>query len=73
MEHVNDWCFRDVYKDGLWEEDLYVCALSDFTSCDKIVTKLKTDIKHLKKPTGVNVAIFYCAFKTRHFAILQRL
>ena len=27
MEHVNDWCFRDSYKGGLWEEDLHVCAL----------------------------------------------
>ena len=26
VEHVNDWCFRDIYKDGLWEDDLYVCA-----------------------------------------------
>ena len=26
MEHVNDWCFRDIYKGGLWEDDLYVCA-----------------------------------------------
>ena len=24
MEHVNDWCFRDIYKGGLWEDDLYV-------------------------------------------------
>ena len=28
MEHVNDCCFRDIYKGGLWEEDLDVCALS---------------------------------------------
>ena len=27
MEHVNDWCFRDIYKCGLWEGDLDVCAL----------------------------------------------
>ena len=20
MEHVNDWCFRDIYKGGVWEE-----------------------------------------------------
>ena len=24
MEHVNVWCFRDIYKGGLWEDDLYV-------------------------------------------------
>ena len=26
MEHVNDWCFRDIYKGGLWDDDLHVCA-----------------------------------------------
>ena len=27
MEQVNNWCFRDIYKGGLWEDDLHVCAL----------------------------------------------
>ena len=27
MEHVNGWCFRGIYKGGLWEEDLHVSAL----------------------------------------------
>ena len=27
MEHVNDCCFRDIYKGGLIEDDLYVCFL----------------------------------------------
>ena len=27
MEHVNGWCFRGIYKGGLWEDDLYVSAL----------------------------------------------
>ena len=27
MEHVNGWCFRGVYKGGLWEDDLHVSAL----------------------------------------------
>ena len=26
MEHVNNWCCRDFYKCGLWEDDLVVCA-----------------------------------------------
>ena len=26
MEHVNDCRFRDIYKGGLWEDDLDVCA-----------------------------------------------
>ena len=28
VEHVNDWCFRDIYKGGLWEDDLYASALN---------------------------------------------
>ena len=27
MENVNDWCFRDIYKGGLWEDDLDVSFL----------------------------------------------
>ena len=26
MEHVNCWCFRGIYKGGLWENDLHVSA-----------------------------------------------
>ena len=26
MEHVNGWCFRGIYKGGLWENDLHVTA-----------------------------------------------
>ena len=25
MQHVNVWCLRDIYKDGLWVDDLHVC------------------------------------------------
>ena len=28
VEHVNDCCFRDIYKGGLWEKDLGVYALA---------------------------------------------
>ena len=27
VEHVNDWCFRNIYKVGLLDDDLHVCAL----------------------------------------------
>ena len=27
MEHVSGWCFRGIYKGGLWEDDLHVSAL----------------------------------------------
>ena len=30
MEHVNGWCFRGIYKGGLWEDDLHVFALNWF-------------------------------------------
>ena len=30
MKHVNDWCFRDIYKGGLWEDDLYVSVHMPF-------------------------------------------
>ena len=26
MEHVNGWCFRGIYKGGLWENDLLNCV-----------------------------------------------
>ena len=26
MEHMNGWCFRGIYKGGLWENDLHVSA-----------------------------------------------
>ena len=26
MEHVNGWCFRGIYKGGLWEDDLHVSS-----------------------------------------------
>ena len=32
MEHVNGWCFRGIYKGGLWEDDLHVSAHDSFFS-----------------------------------------
>ena len=29
MEHVNGWCFRGIYKGGLWEDDLHASARPD--------------------------------------------
>ena len=31
MEHVNCWCFRGIYKGGLWEDDLLASALNSET------------------------------------------
>ena len=30
MEHVNGWCFRDIYMGGLWENDLYVSVQYEY-------------------------------------------
>ena len=60
MEHGNDWCFRDIYKGGLWEDDLYVCApypnLLHVTQQD--CNKVENGYKTLENPTGVTFAIF---------------
>ena len=34
MEHVNGWCFRGIYKGGLWEDDLHVSALNVYAASD---------------------------------------
>ena len=28
---MNDWCFRDIYRGCLWDDDLLVCALQNRT------------------------------------------
>ena len=33
MEHVNDCFFCDIYKGGLWEDEVYVCAQSIGVYC----------------------------------------
>ena len=37
MENVNGWCFRGIYKGGLWENDLHVSALQAASSWIGIV------------------------------------
>ena len=39
MEHVNGWCFRGIYKGGLWEEDLHVSAFNppDYLHINRVV------------------------------------
>ena len=39
----------------------------------QICNKVENGYKTLENPTGGNRCYFYCAFKSRHFAILQRL
>ena len=39
MEHVNGWCFRGIYKGGLWENDLHVSAPkpTDYLHVNRVV------------------------------------
>ena len=43
MEHVNGWCFRGIYKGGLWEEDLHVSARLIY------IEKIAAENKYLEK------------------------
>ena len=43
MEHVNGWCFRRIYKGGLWENDLHVSAPTKLCSIEKLLTELGWD------------------------------
>ena len=36
MEHVNGWCFRGIYKGGLWEDDLHVSAQHIDRECEGV-------------------------------------
>ena len=38
MEHVNGWCFRGIYKGGLWENDLHVSALKPCISVIQLIS-----------------------------------
>ena len=39
MEHVNGWCFRGIYKGGLWEDDLHVSARRENESNLRTINK----------------------------------
>ena len=43
MEHVNGWCFRGIYKGGLWEDDLHVSARLIY------IEKTAAENKYLKR------------------------
>ena len=34
MEHVNGWCFRGIYKGGLWEDDLHLFIQYKIIMCN---------------------------------------
>ena len=61
MEHVNGWCFRGIYKGGLWENDLHVSALQVIYYWHKVKhiypTKLKGTIAKKKKKIGIIITI----------------
>ena len=43
MEHVNGWCFRGIYKGGLWEGDLHVSARypTDYLHINRVVANYR--------------------------------
>ena len=43
MEHVNGWCFRGIYKGGLWEDDLHVSARLTY------IERIAAENKYLEK------------------------
>ena len=60
MEHVNGWCFRGIYKGGLWENDLHVSA--------HIVETIDTNTMHCGSAPGSAVrSVIYCARGGRQF------
>ena len=42
MEHVNDCCFRGIYKGSLWEDDLYISVLKSELTVDITIVHLVT-------------------------------
>ena len=46
MEHVSGWCFRGIYKGGLWEDDLHVSAPELIEGLHKLVCIHNTCILH---------------------------
>ena len=51
MEHVNGWCFRGIYKGGLWENDLHVSA-HDFVSLIAFASQLIFVLHDCLNPIG---------------------
>ena len=71
MEHVNGWCFRGIYKGGLWENDLHVsahphdgCADKDSYPHDKNVTD---DLCSLLKLCFAFIMVLWLFFRLNVF------
>ena len=48
MEHVNGWCFRGIYKGGLWENDLHVSAHMHPASLHGVCIERKSETKPIQ-------------------------
>ena len=61
MEHVNGWCFRGIYKGGLWEDDLHVSAQNptDYLHVNRVVVN-KTFYPKSVSPEGLDQEQFAC-------------
>ena len=58
MEHVNGWCFRGIYKGGLWENDLHVSARRKRLSVP-FPSKLSQE-KGRSVPRYLGISKFHC-------------
>ena len=55
MEHVNGWCFRGIYKGGLWEDDLHVSARS-YQLSEHVIVFI---FHHVREDALLHVVIAY--------------
>ena len=61
MEHVNGWCFRGIYKGGLWEDDLHVSAHLMFSVV--MVTIIRRSLHTItirSRTSQMYVSKYYC-------------
>ena len=75
MEHVNGWCFRGIYKGGLWENDLHVSARKRLIYFERIAAENKY-LERENKPVIDNNTLpvdfmGYSHFAYSHFAYAQ--
>ena len=74
MEHVNGWCFRGIYKGGLWENDLHVSAPISLCVCREacafILTSVIEDARSVFAIKVVRVSFLILLKKSVSFKII---
>ena len=66
MEHMNGWCFRGIYKGGLWEEDLHVSARLTY------IESIAAENKYLEKRENKQIIPSLIDFMRGRFYIVNR-